>query len=214
MPKKKSAPKLNCYILLDRSGSMAVRWLESLSAIDSYVKGLEKDGEATKITLATFDSDAGKLCFDIFRDRIAPKKWKRLSKDEATPRGMTPLYDAVGKIVDLASAEDEKSTVIIIMTDGAENNSREITQVAAKKMLDKCRKKGWQVIFLGADFDNFSQAADLGNNYGQTINTVSGSYGATMDCLAVKTSSFRSSGASASLDFDDDDRSVARGEKK
>lgn len=67
---------------------------------------------------------------------------------------MTPLNDAVGRIVARANAGNYDKVAIIIMTDGGENHSRELTVEGAKKLLDDCRAKGWQVIFLGASYDN------------------------------------------------------------
>ena len=39
---------------------------------------------------------------------------------------------------------------LIIMSDGLENASREYSHAAAKTLLDDCRARNWQVIFLGA----------------------------------------------------------------
>src|SRR4051812_39328646 len=91
------------FILLDRSGSMAGLWSEALSSINSYVKKLADDKIDTGVTLATFDGEGG-LTFDVIRDRIIPSTWKPVSDADATPRGMTPLNDATGKIVALANA--------------------------------------------------------------------------------------------------------------
>jgi hypothetical protein len=75
---------------------------------------------------------------------------------------MTPLNDAVGKLVNMARAANANKTAIVIMTDGHENASRELTTPQAKALLDECRAKGWQVVFLGADFDNAAQGASYG----------------------------------------------------
>ena len=151
------------FILLDRSGSMSSLWDEALSSINSYVKKLADDKVDTGVTLATFDGDGGVLKFDIIRDRIIPSTWHPVSSSDATPRGMTPLSDATGKIVNLAEAGNYDKVAIIIMTDGHENASKELTVAQAKAALDRCRAKNWQVIFLGTDFDNAQQAASYGN---------------------------------------------------
>jgi len=36
------------------------------------------------------------------RDRITPKSWKKVTNDDAMPRGGTPLNDATGMMLDLA----------------------------------------------------------------------------------------------------------------
>lgn len=156
------------FILLDRSGSMSSLWGEALSAVNAYVKKLADDKVDTGVTLAVFDGQGG-LEFNVIRDRIIPSTWMPVSSADAVPRGMTPLSDAVGRVVALANAGNYDKVAIIIMTDGHENASQELTVAQAKKLLDDCRAKNWQVMFLGADFDNTSQAAAYGNVVGSTV---------------------------------------------
>src|SRR6202044_3378735 len=99
---------------------------------------------------------------------------------DAEPRGMTPLNDAVGKIVALADAGNYDKVVIIIMTDEHENASRELTVQQAKSLLDKCRAKNWQVIFLGANFDNAHQATSYGAAAHNTVQSSVRNLGETM----------------------------------
>jgi hypothetical protein len=100
-PRKKTTKKaavkdLSVYILLDRSGSMQNLWDEALTSINTYVHAL--DG-STKATMAVFDSGG----FDMIRDTTAAQ-WTDVGKSDAHPRGMTPLYDAAGKILDRMSS--------------------------------------------------------------------------------------------------------------
>lgn len=184
------------FILLDRSGSMQSRWTEALSSINSYVKKLADDGVDTGVTLATFDQDIGKLAFNIIRDRITPSTWRPVSNKDAVPRGGTPLNDATGRIVSLARAGDYDRTAIIIMTDGEENSSKEVSTQQAKSMLDDCRSRGWQVIFLGADFNNAVQAASYGNLQTASVSMASGTMRATMANLAGKRAAYGVTGQS------------------
>lgn len=151
------------FILLDRTGSMSSLWNEALGSVNAYVKKLADDKVDTGVTLAVFDSHEGRLAFDIIRDRIIPSTWHPVTSFDAHPRGMTPLNDAVGRIVNLAEAGGYDKVAIIIMTDGEENNSKEMSVEQAKAALDRCRARNWQVIFLGANFDNAAQAKSYGN---------------------------------------------------
>lgn len=141
------------FILLDRSSSMSTMWGEALASVNGYVKKLADDGGIdTGVTLAVFDTNHdGKLDFNVIRDRIVPKTWKPVANDEASPRGSTPLNDATGRIVGLANAGAYDKVAIIIMTDGHENSSRELSRYQVKAMLDQCRAKNWQVIFPGGE---------------------------------------------------------------
>ena len=174
------------FILLDRSQSMHTQWGEALAAVNGYVAKLAEDKVDTGVTLATFDAPAGKLVFDVIRDRIIPSTWHKVTDKEAQPRGNTPLNDATGQIVSLAKAGNYDKVAIIIMTDGAENASKELNVHQAKALLDECRAKGWQVIFLGANFDNASQAMGYGNAMRATVAASAGTYEAHTHSLASK----------------------------
>ena len=203
--------KLHAYILLDRSGSMDGKWEETLSSINGYVTELVKSGTRAKITVITFDEDNDKTCtFDVIRDSISAKKFEPLTNKDAKPRGMTPLYDAIGKVMNLAEGADKERTVILIMTDGLENASREVTQEGATSALDRGRARDWQVIMLGADFNAMRQGAQVGIAANATIMTVSGNYGATMDTLADKSTAYARSGEK--MKITEDDRKEAVGD--
>lgn len=185
------------FILLDRSGSMSRRWAEALSSVNAYVAQLATDKVDTGVTLAVFDTfgaptSAGLLpvAFQIVRDRVIPSTWHPVSDVDARPRGGTPLNDATGKIVALANAGNYDKVAIIIMTDGEENASQELTTAQAKKLLDDCRAKGWQVVFLGANFDNVRQAATYGTDVRNTVVAASGNFVGTMTSTASKRAAY------------------------
>jgi hypothetical protein len=196
------------FILLDRSGSMISLWAEALSSVNAYVKKLADDKVDTGVTLATFDTDNGGIAFNVIRDRIIPSTWHPVTDADATPRGMTPLSDATGKIVNLAEAGNYDKVAIIIMTDGHENASRELTVEQAKAALDRCRAKNWQVVFLGANFDNAKQAASYGTAAGQTIQTSAKNFGATMRSMAASRTAYAATGAAMS--FSDEEKQKLR----
>lgn len=185
------------FILLDRSGSMQSRWVEALGSINSYVKKLADEKVDTGVTLATFDFDCGALSFNITRDRITPPTWRAVSDKDCTPRGGTPLNDAILKLAGLAMAGNYDKVAIIIMTDGEENSSREDrTGAVARKMLDECRAKGWQVIFLGVDFDNARQARSANNDVNATLAASAGTYAGHTHAIASKRSVYGATGQS------------------
>lgn len=204
--------KLSVYILLDRTGSMQVRWVEALSSVNAYVEKLAKDKAKAAVTLALFDRHANGPQFDVIRDKQSPADWKPVSDADATPRGDTPLYDAVGKLVNLAEQENSEKAVLVVMTDGQENSSREMTRESAKAALERCKRRGWQVVFLGADFDAVTQASTVGVMRANSLNMSVGNYAATMDSLGEKTVAYAASGSGIS--FSEADRQLATGNKK
>lgn len=197
--------KLRAYILLDRSGSMASRWDEALSSINTYVQGLKQAGG--HVTLATFDRHE-ELQFDVVRDDNV-NEWRPLQTTEMQPRGDTPLFDAIGRMTAKMRERGGERAVFVVMTDGHENASKERNRDWVRNELDALRNRGWQVVFLGADFDAFGQAHDVGVLHGNTLNMQRGFYASGMSNLATATASYAATGQTMS--FTDEDRRAASG---
>lgn len=192
---------MHAYILLDRTGSMQSIWDEALGSVNAYVKTLaEGDGYAT---LAVFDAHDG-LQFDVLRAGVPLQTWKDVTADEASPRGMTPLFDAIGRMIARAEGEAPEKAVLVIMTDGAENASREMKKDDVKAAIDRIAKKGWQTIFLGADFAKFGDADAVGVAGGQQVAMSAGLMSQSMRMMARKSRAYFD--LNAEIAFDENDR--------
>ncbi|PKP82022.1 MAG: VWA domain-containing protein [Alphaproteobacteria bacterium HGW-Alphaproteobacteria-18] len=204
------------YILLDRTGSMSNIWDEALSSVNAYAGSFAADAPGaeiagadikTAVTVAVFDYQDG-MQFDVLRDKVDPKVWKTITNDEASPRGMTPLFDAIGKIITRAEADNPEKAVIVIMTDGLENASKEFTREGAKAALDRAQARGWEVIFLGAEFARFNDADAVGMASSKTMAIGQGRMEGSMDALAQKARAY-GKGAAAEIEFNAADRAAA-----
>lgn len=215
-PKKVTAAPTDTFILLDRSASMASQWLEATSSINAYVRGLAERGVPGHVTLVIFDEFDGRLQYNVVR-RHPVNDWVEFGAHEYAPRGNTPLYDAVARTVNLAETTMPARAVIVIMTDGYENASAATTNSMAREMLDRCRNREWQVVFLGANFDTFSQGASLGSARHTMINAVPQAYTATMDMLSAQSLNYavgggmRGMSATGNVTFSDANRQTASG---
>src|SRR3974390_1301469 len=158
------APQLD-YILLDGSGSMQGKWWDTMAALKAFVDVLKSQNINSHGILQTFDSHDLNL---VQRDGTL-YTWGDLS-DVGAHWGGTPLYDAIVhmglELQKLAPANGKCS--IVIVTDGDENGSQ-TTLTQAKAVLDWCRAQGWQITFLGADFNNNNQAKALGANASHSL---------------------------------------------
>lgn len=198
-------------ILLDRTGSMSANWAETISAINAYAETLAQAAPAMPITLLAFDSHAGSTEVVAVRDAVPAKDWAPLTGKETPPRGMTPLNDAVLDAVGRAERLGAAKVALAVVTDGGENCSREATRADAKAALDRARGKGWDVVFLGADFDAFAEAAAVGTAAANTLNVKSGSYVGAMSNLAVRASGYAAGTLRAGEAFSEQDRKRASG---
>lgn len=193
---------MHAYILLDRTGSMQSLWDEALGAVNTYVKGL---GDA-HVTLAVFDANDG-LQFDVLRAGVPAATCQPVTSAEASPRGMTPLFDAVGRMVAIAEKDDPARAVLVIMTDGQENASRELKKADVKAAIERIERRGWQVAFLGADFANFQDADAIGVMQAKRMAMAPGKVGASMAMFASKSRAYFDQGVD--INFDAKDRTEA-----
>ncbi len=113
-------------------------------------------------------------------------------KFKLVPRGSTALLDAVGRAINETGARlgaiDESQrpglVVFVIVTDGAENSSKEFTRPKIREMIEHQQSAyKWQFTFLAANQDAFAEAATLGiaqaGTAGYAMDKMQNAWGAT-----------------------------------
>ena len=204
--------ELSSYILLDRTGSMNSIWEEALGSVNAYAASVVEPDDGPQVnntlTLAVFDAQEG-LQFEELRKNVKGEAWSDITTDEVSPRGMTPLFDAIGKIIATAETNAPEKAVIVIMTDGAENASREVTKAGVKAALDRAEKRGWEIVFLGAEFANFADADAVGISARKSMAMGRGRMSESMTRLARKSQFYYASEVGAPVEFDEADREEA-----
>lgn len=149
------------YFLVDGSGSMISNWPQTNAGMAQYVEHLKSKNIRSWGIAQVFDSS--NLC-DIQLDTEL-EFWPDLRGfNLRCPGGGTPLYDAVNLMVRDLAERQPTNCAITIVTDGEESGSRHTSYEQARALLDWCRAQGWQVTFLGANFDNSEVAKRLGAN--------------------------------------------------
>lgn len=169
-PATQSTSQLD-FVLLDASGSMYDKWADSLGAIDNYAQELAINETNTQLVMATFTTSygvGGGLDYKIVRD-ATPETWSRAQYDETLQTsGGTPLYDAINAMGRYIQEKAPTKCSILIVTDGEENGSKtNVTQ--AQGILNWLRRRGYQITFIGCDFENSKQAKMLGINESNAI---------------------------------------------
>ncbi|AWY06773.1 DNA ligase [Microbacterium phage Quhwah] len=200
-------------LIADRSGSM--------SSIAKDMNG----GIAT--LLAEQSRQPGALAVDIwtFDDRVEhPFDWVRpddVKADIIVPRGRTALNDAVGTaIVSIgerlnAMDEDDRpaKVIVCVVTDGAENASREYTLDRVREMVEAQTKAyGWEFIYLAANVDAFATGGGYGFAAGSTMSYGANADGATSS-LAAASAGITRSRLGQAADFTDAERQNAGGQQ-
>lgn len=166
--KKTDLPVTVITAVVDESGSMSDCWKETISGFNAFVVDLQAklmDAEAY-ISVLTFDTGPGDHV-RILQNGADLKGGLLLKTDNYTPRGGTPLYDAVGKAIkltdEIVAKRNAKAVTVMIQTDGHENSSQEFKHPIIKQMIEDRQKDGWLFIFMGADLkDAHVTATDMG----------------------------------------------------
>lgn len=114
-------------ILLDTSGSMERKLALARAACANFVEGI-RDGDSFSI-YSFGDSRVRKLQdFTEVRD-IPDSIW------DAVATGNTPLYDAIGQASDALAARPERRRAVLVVSDGADTQSRISLDQAVRKAL-------------------------------------------------------------------------------
>ena len=178
-------------IVLDRSGSMDVLRDKTIESFNSFIKDQKVIPGEAYVSLIQFD--------DSYEPNYYHKELSLvdyLTRDTYQPRGMTKLYDAIGKTINdlgerlrnISENNRPDKVLFIIITDGQENSSREFQWETIKKMIDhQTDKYNWKFLYLGANQDAMAEAGKIGIGltgtvtYDQTVKGTNALFAAVSD---------------------------------
>lgn len=148
-------------IVMDRSGSMAGREADTEGGLKVFLEQQKDNPGETRVSLYEFDTSFNEVFADI---PLAEVPEYRL-----IPRGGTALLDAVGRTINRTRTRlkelpkgNRPKTIVVILTDGEENSSVEYGLADIRRLIEKRRAKGWEIVFLGADESAITVAASMG----------------------------------------------------
>ncbi|WP_405137557.1 vWA domain-containing protein [Nocardia sp. NBC_01388] len=197
-------------VLLDRSGSMAAVRSDTEGGFDQFIRDQREKPCTAAVTLAQFDNEYELVYSDVPVADVAPLK--------LVPRGMTALYDGIGKLTtDIgaklsATPEDERpgSVLVVVLTDGHENASSEWTHDAVQALIRQQQDQWkWTYLFLGATLDAVQTGVSMGIARANSMHYSTNSTRETFDVLSRAATNVR--GAGAFTGFSDADRKAAAG---
>lgn len=219
-PKKETKPKpLNVAFVWDMSGSMQGIDTATREGTRGYLmdlitderKLIEDHGESiyTRISITAFDT--------VFEPWLDNESVLDVDVDSIInryqPRGMTALYDAIANTITTldssAAGRKGEKFLVVVMTDGGENSSREYGIHADGKnrlfqLIKKYEKRGnWTFVYLGAGVEAYNEAVNVGFAAGNTISysATPASAKGTSSVVSNMTSTLRGSSAGASINL-------------
>lgn len=180
-------------MVLDESTSMGSVRNETLTGINEQIKtikGLEKKFPDHKyyVSIVKFSTTAQHLIQEIPSNKV-----KELSNDDYIPNGWTALHDAIGMGITslnnkIKSKLDsgEASALVVIITDGEENSSKEYNSNKINDLITDLEKTGmWTFTFIGANQDAVLTAKSLGVSIGNTVNYNASGAGTNLAFMSV-----------------------------
>lgn len=197
-------------IIMDRSGSMSPIKGDMEGGLSSFIEEQRSAEGRAKVTLIQFD--------DRYEEVFSGVDVNETPKIHLHPRGMTALNDALGKTISslgdrlrkMPENERPGNVLVVIVTDGMENASREYTSDQVRDMISHQEGKySWEFVYLGANQDAVAVASDLGIKAKNAFNYDVGKAGAMMQAVSSSVASYRSAKLvcdSAEFEMSDEDR--------
>jgi uncharacterized protein YegL len=151
-----AAPSVTRVVLvIDRSGSMDSIEKETFNNINEQLATLKRDaakGGKMFVSYIQFDD-----VIETVFDNVPAEDLKLITKAQYKPRGGTALYDAqLRAMLALQKADDpaDAAYLVITITDGMNNASKEINQWELAKKIKEYEAKGnWTFTYMMANID-------------------------------------------------------------
>lgn len=189
-------------MILDRSGSMMSLADDTVGGFNHFIAQQKQEPGEAIVTLVLFNHEYQAVYNARPLTQVEP-----LTVKEYNPGGNTALLDAIGRGVhDLgqklaAMNENDRpgKVVVVIMTDGQENASREYRREQIKRIVEEqTNKYSWSFLFLGANVDAFAEAGGIGVAAKHTMNFTASADGVrhSMRVIGQTISKFRGGGGS------------------
>ncbi len=163
---KTLAEPVQIICILDRSGSMHSLTEDVIGGYNSFLENQKNESGKAEVTTILFDDQYEKIT-----DAVNLNDAENLTSAVYYARGNTALMDALGRTLTETLGKMEKENIcpakrrvlVMIMTDGLENASKEYNKAKIKAMIEATTKDyNWNYVFSGANIDSASEAQSIG----------------------------------------------------
>lgn len=159
----KKKEKLHYLIILDQSGSMQGMKNTVIDVFNEQLQSLKKASSEIdlEVTMAVFNDRVDILNLNVNIDQV-----QELNSRNYQPDCMTALYDAIMISYNRMKVKVKKKerVVVLVLTDGMENSSKEYSKEHVQKLIKKVEKKGGEFNFLCSDLDVQTYHNDIGSS--------------------------------------------------
>jgi len=153
-------------LILDRSGSMGGMESDTIGGFNATISAQKKLLEKARVTTVLFDDQ-----YEMLHDGVDLMQVPEMTEKQYYVRGSTALLDAIGRTIlhvakrqrYAAVQERAERVLVVIITDGRENSSREYSGPQIRRMIEREQQKyHWEFLFLGANMDAVTEAGRYG----------------------------------------------------
>jgi hypothetical protein len=159
----------------------------------------QASGPDARITLVQFDSQDPQ---EVVLSGAPILQATPLDATICQPRGGTPLLDATARLIERARLEARiraanglppEHIVLVSITDGEENCSRETTLERVREQIAACEAQGWTFVFLSASLAAYQEAGSMGIRQGARMHFAASGEGTrmAMQSLSMRLTDFR-----------------------
>jgi Mg-chelatase subunit ChlD len=192
------AKKTELVCIIDRSGSMSACLSDAQGGFNHFIAEQKKLDVPCKVQLVQFDTEYEQV-------------WKRQNLRDVgeytlQPRGSTALLDAVGRTIANFTPKKDRNVIVVIVTDGEENSSREFSKEQVKKLVKEREADGWSFVFIGAGIDAFAEAGGIGISAHATLAASNSPRGYQTSYAAASQAVRRARRAGAPVQFTEEER--------
>lgn len=153
-------------VVIDKSGSMSHLTADTIGGFNTFLADQKADSGTAALTLCLFNDNCDMV--HVFKDlnEVEP-----LNEKTYRTSGYTALLDALGTVIndtgkklsDMPEEERPSKVIVLVITDGQENCSREYSKEKIKEMIAHQEEKyNWSFVFMGANIDAVTEGAAIG----------------------------------------------------
>ena len=142
MTTKAKPQRTELMLVLDRSGSMEALREDVIGGLNRFFADQGKEPGECDVTVLQFDHE-----YEVVLEGVPVADVPRWSEETYVPRGTTALLDAMHRGVGMleervARAKDDPLKLVVVMTDGLENSSREVDRATVMEKVERLRGEG------------------------------------------------------------------------